>query len=237
VAINTVSGGTYARNLPGYLDPDQVDALIAQLAADNLQPDATFIVGHHPPEGSNGLGLFGTDDDLQRLIVATGADAYLFGHVHRFALTWSESCLQVQAPTLGNPGMLSEEPGFCLVSYDGGLAVSSLPMIQNDDDSAELDWPIVHISSPLDAELGDSNPQAQSLSRAQHHQLRALVYAAEEPTDVSFRVDDGEWRPMNAMDTFYQASWEAPQASQCQLEVRAQAMGQSRSCSVVVRLV
>ena len=240
ISINTASGGSWAKNLPGFLDPDQVDDLIAQLEDDSHIPDATFILGHHPVKGfGNSLSTTFTDDDQQRLVTASDADAYLFGHVHKFKLSWQQNCLNVQASTLGNPSTLTPTPGFCLMTFDQGLAVQNINLIKNDHDNAELDWPIVQIIHPVDAALGENNPRANSLAANSESELRALICAPEPPDEVSFRVDAGAWQPMTAEPSradLYRANWLSPQANHCILEVRCRAMGHTRSHKIEIRL-
>lgn len=239
VAINTASGHSWAKNLPGYLDPDQVDDLIAQLAADSAVPDVTIIAGHHPPTGVNGLAATFTDDDFERLRQACDADAYLFGHVHRFKMSWKDLCLKVQAATLGNPSSTSTNPGFSLVTFDRNLAAQNITL-NKDGSEASIDWPIVQITEPTDFDLGGDNPRAPMLFSGRSVELRALVFAPEAPDEVSFRVDDGDWQPMqtsNLRDSLYRADWTPPDAESCYLEVRARAMGHTRSHKISLNLI
>ncbi len=237
VCTNTASGGNYTRNLTGYLDEEQADALIAALDADPLVPDVSVVLGHHPMNGPNSLALFNTDGQLRRLLARTDACAYLFGHVHAAALDWEGRCLLGQAATLGNPSRFNNTPGYSLFAHDDGPTLRHIAMADQDD-SPVVDWPVVVITRPAHATLGDFNPFATALPRASEDQLlRAGVFAPATPDEVSFRVDAGNWQPMQiASWGGYQARFRTPDASSCAIEVQVRAVGHTRSDQIELRL-
>jgi predicted phosphodiesterase len=235
VAVNTAAGGSWSRNLTGYLPAEQVDALLADLA---LAPAADHViaVGHHPLEGATGLAILNTDVELRRLIAATDAEAYVFGHTHQPRLSWDGRCLAGQASTLGNPTLINNDPGYGLLSLDGQVRLRHLPVLR-EDDVASADWPLVLITRPAHAELGGFNPRAQAVPRgAQGQLLRAVVLAPQLPDEVSWRVDDGAWSPMTSSGGSYLARFDCPDASACTLGVRARAVGHTREDAIRVRL-
>ncbi|MFH1808030.1 MAG: metallophosphoesterase [Pseudomonadota bacterium] len=235
IAVNTAAGGSWARNLTGYLPTEQVDAVLADLA---LAPvaDHTLIVGHHPLEGATGLAILNTDVELRRLIAATDAEAYLFGHTHQPRMSWDGRCLAGQASTLGNPTLINNAPGFGLLSLDDGVNLRHVPLLKNGD-VAEADWPLVLITRPAHAELGGFNPRARTLPRGASQQLlRALVVSPQVPDEVSWQIDGGSWSAMARLGDHYQARFDCPDAAGCTVTVRVRAVGHTRQDSVRIRL-
>jgi hypothetical protein len=236
LAVNTAAGGSWARNLTGFLPAEQIDALLADLAT-AAPADQTIVVGHHPLEGATGLAVLNTDVELRRLIAATDAAAYVFGHTHQPRLSWDGRCLAGQASTLGNPTLVNNDPGFALLSVDDGVRLRHLPVLR-DGDVATAVWPLVLITRPADAELGGYNPRALALPRgATAQRARALVLCPQTPDEVSLFVDGGAAIPMSRGDRCYQARFDCPDAASCTLTVRARAMGHTREDAIRVRLV
>ncbi len=238
IGVNTASGGSRTRNLTGYLEESQVDDLIARIDADPTPVDGTVIVGHHPLRGINGLELQGTARHLRRLMDHTDASVYLFGHVHLYAENWSDGVLMIQGPTLGNPSFITRA-GFCVVAMDEFGPSAREFSLEVSGADASMVWPRVLITAPSDIDLGgrDANSRALPLARATAGQpLRAVVGSAGDPDDVSYRIDGGEWIPMDTVSTWWAAEIETPDASEMSVEVRALSGGGVDSHEITVRL-
>ncbi len=223
VALNTVSGSVVSDST-GYLAPSQVNELIAAMVAETEPAAITVALGHHPID-IDGLALFNTDDELLRVLGAAEADTYMFGHRHMHMLSWRGDCLFSMARTLGNPGDEGSvnRAGFNILVYDDGLAAKGVPL---DEANMAVPWPVVMITRPANPALGSGNPHTSPQPRATADQLlRAMVFSAQAPASVRFRVDDGAWQPLQPVGRHYQARFATPDADSCQLEVEASASG------------
>lgn len=219
VGINTASAGDRLRNLTGFLEGGQVDDLIATIEADPEPVDATIIVGHHPMRGLNGLELHGTAGNLRRLIEATDAWAYLFGHVHLYNKSWHQEVMHLQAPTLGKPNFLGPA-GFCLLGLDDEGPVAQVVNIEEDGTTISASWPQVLITRPVAPQ--DGNPHAYPLPRNTPGQLlRAGVFNPTAIDNVSFRIDGGDWQTMLAVGNWYEAEFTTTDSDSMTLEVQA----------------
>ena len=239
VRVNTASGGGQARNLTGYLAEAQVDELIADIDADARPVEATIVIGHHPARAPVGLGLLRTDRFLYRLLNHTQALAYLCGHVHVPFARWEQRALMSQADTLGNPALSSNGAGFSVFAIDDGPSAVNVPL-RGDASNVHVEWPVVMITRPAKIDLANNNPWAQRLPRASSgHLLRAGVFAPAAPDRVQYRVDGQAWAPMtNAGGSgCYEARFDTPDASTCEVEVEVMAVGHTSSDSVRIDLV
>lgn len=236
VGTNTASNDDRLTNLTGYLDASQVDALIEEIAADPEPVDAAVILGHHPKDGLNGLDLWGTSDELERLISASGAWCYLFGHVHLAAMGWYEDTLMVQGPTLGNPSFIARA-GYTLVALDDEGPVARSVDLEVDGASVAAPWPQVLITIPADPELAGDNPHAAPRPRGATGQLlRAAAFSPTPPEAVSFRVDRGPWQPMTAVDRWWEATYDTTMGGNMRLEVQAVSAEGAATAEVTIAL-
>lgn len=222
VAANTVSGGNPARDSTGYLSGAQTEDLIAAMAADPDPVAFSLVLGHHPIDIA-GLKLFNTDDELIRLLQSADALGYLYGHRHAHLVHWEDDRFMfAMARTLGNPGdnEFIGRAGFNILVYDDGPAVKGVPI---DEEHIRVDWPVVLITRPANADLGIDNPLATPLARASAgHLLRAMVFSPDnQHGQVLFRVDDAGWNPMVSVGRHHEAHFETPDASSCTVEVQA----------------
>lgn len=221
IGLNTASGDDRLTNLTGYLEASQVDDLIARIEAIGEPVDETIIFGHHPMRGLNGLERTGTAQHLRRLIEATGASAYLFGHVHMFDTSWNDGVLHIQNATLGNPSFLTEAGFEVLAVDDFGPTVRQIDM-DHSGSVVSVAWPKVLITTPVDQGLGGGHPNDVSLPRAIGGQrLRAAVFCPGVPDDVAFRIEGGEWQTMVSVEHWYEAEFETGTGSSMSIEVRA----------------
>lgn len=222
VALDTVSSGDPLRDSTGYLASEQVDALISEMATEETPSDITIVLGHHP-RTIDGLSLFNTDDELDRLLDASNALAYLHGHRHMTVINWEDDVLFSMATTLGNPGDENSlgRAGFNIMTIDDGPAVKGVPL---DEDRMAVDWPVVMITRPANAALGFDNPRATPLPRSANDQLlRAVVFSplTAGPAQVRFRVTGGDWQPMSPHGRHYEAWFGTPNGDSCEIEVEA----------------
>jgi len=235
VALSTVSSGDQLRDSTGYLSGGQVDELIASMAADAEPVANTIVLGHHPAD-IDGLGLFNTDDELTRVLEASSALAYLYGHRHYHYLSWQGEVLFAMARTLGNPGEeASNRAGFNVLVIDDGPAIRGVPI---DEADHTVDWPVVMITRPADAAIGGGNPLAEALERASaDHLLRAVVFSPEQlPATARYRVDQDPWQPMVLVGSHFEAWFDTPDAAGCVLEVEASDTAGVASDTVEVEL-
>jgi hypothetical protein len=243
VTLNTASAGDPARDGAGYLKSAQVDEVLATLAADVEVPRATLVLGHHPP-GPSGLAVLGTDDNLRRVLDATQAVAYLFGHIHVYLPSWAGRVLMTQATTEGNPGanMLTDKPGFTLFALDDGPVVKNVPYLPTAT-GVRVEFPVVMITRPanrflgINAAIGDQNPWATPRPRASSGQvLRAGAFAPGGVESVEFSVDGAVFQPMVRVDGFFEALFSTPDADSCTVEVRATSGGVTTTDSITLAL-
>jgi len=173
---NTADSDLNAVNLSGSFGATQAAELMA--LADGDPPSAySLVTGHHPMTGA--LRLYLGFERMQTLLAATGAQAYLCGHVHTQALTWLGSVLVVQGDSLGK----SDPAHAVLLALDQtGPAARSLPL-----DGGQT-WPLVLITSPADPALGGGNPRAATYPAGSQVQARALVFAPNPLAHVVFRL-------------------------------------------------
>lgn len=240
ISINTASAGVYdesfpnTKNLTGYFHRDQKNELMTLIHAESILPDLSLIMGHHPMKTANGLELFNTDHYLEELIEETKAMAYFFGHVHREKLDHFNDCLMIQAPTLGNPALLSTKPGFTLFSFDRVIATKFIKL-EKSDENATINWPIVFITYPMNADLPID---VSTLPKNMEGQiLRAKVYA---PTSLSgaveYRINEEAWKKMEDRNGHFEAYFSTPDADRCTIEVRALYQGMTGTDKISVEL-
>lgn len=236
VGINSASHGTRLGNLTGVLGPEQVDELLASIAADPTPVDVTIVAGHHPMLGVQGLEVMETHDNLARLLAETRASAYLCGHVHLLDLAWHDRVLHVQGPTLGKPSAISDH-GYFIIGYDDlGLSVKFVEL-EVAASRASTPWPVVMITRPVDARLGGGNPVDTALPRGTSgHLLRAGVFCPGEPDDVAFRINSSSWIGMTRRWSWYEAEFETDDGEELTIEVRALADGRFDTHEIHVRL-
>ncbi|HSA23365.1 MAG TPA: metallophosphoesterase [Myxococcota bacterium] len=173
---NTADSDLVAVNLSGSFGAAQATALMA--LEDGDPPSAyTLVTGHHPMTGP--LRLYLGFERMQTLLAATGAQAYLCGHVHAQAFTWLGDVLVVQADSLGK----SDAAKAILLALDQtGPSAKLLPL-----DGSQT-WPLVMITSPADDALGGVNPRAATYPPGSQVLARALVFAPGALSHVEFRL-------------------------------------------------
>jgi len=223
-------------NLTGYLGADQVDELLASIAADPTPVDATIVAGHHPMLGAQGLEVLETDDNLARLLLETDASVYLCGHVHLHDVAWRDRVLHVQGPALGKPSAFIE-PGYFIIGWDD-LGISAKHVaLEEDGSEATTPWPVVLITRPVDSRLAGENPVDTALPRGSTgHLLRAGVFCPGDPDDVAFRINRGSWMGMTRRWSWYEAEFDTDHGDEMTIEVRALAGGRFDTHEIRVRL-
>lgn len=236
ISLNTASGNTRIQNLTGYLAEEQVDEIIEAIESDPTPVDQTVILGHHPI-GLEGLSLWGTADHLGHLIEVTSASAYLFGHIHAYNTFWQDGTLFMQAPTLGKPLQVINEPGFCVLSIDDDGPAVRLIEFDWEDTTPSVSWPRVLITHPGNADLASENPVSTELDQnTSGHLLRAVVFGPHAPDDVTFRIDGGDWEPMTAVGRCHEAEFITTGRSEMLIEVKAESGFDTDSQEISVKL-
>lgn len=215
VRVNTADDESTPVVLAGFVTEEQADELTA-LPAGGEEVALRVVAAHHPI----GILLSDTKDRVQSVIDHFDAKIYFCGHLHFTNLAWQGNTLVVQGDRFGdNPTELM------LVAWDpAGPAARAVPF--DASASPHIDWPVVLITSPADAELGLSNPYATAYAAGATASLRALVFAPDAVTSVEYRYDDGDWQPLAAVTgPFWSATITMPEAGSHDLEVRASVGG------------
>jgi hypothetical protein len=248
ITTNTADAGDPVRDGAGFITNGQIDDIIAGLDDGTGEPFATLVLGHHPKDSPDGLELLGTDDNMERLLDAAHATAYVFGHSHVHLNYWDGTILQTMAATSGNPGDGTftdwVDPGFSLIAIDDGPSEISIPILGLPPEPLSSPWPAVMITRPANRDFGAvpglsaGNPLARPLPRARSaNLLQAGAFAPGGVDAVTYQVDDGPELPMEAVDGYYRAWFATPDADECTITVRAVAGATSSTQSVTVSLV
>ena len=109
-----------------------------------------------------------------------------------------------------------------VISFEAdGIAIKGVPL---DEANVAVDWPVTMITRPASSALGEDNPRATPLPRASSEQLlRAVVFspAGSPPPQVLFRIDGGPANPMSRIGDHYEAWFNTPNTTSCEIEVEA----------------
>ena len=225
-----------AANVLGFFGEEQADELLA-LPAPATPPAATFVLGHHPMVGLDRLVLLGSDLRMQRVMQHFEADVYLCGHLHLPYLAWIHETLSVQVGSLTKPVLGSRT--FALLALDGGV-LSARTVGLDDDIVAQVRWPVVLVTAPINAGLGTSNPLAAPVAPGEPLTVRALVFAPWELESVEAILDFGEpvpLQPLAGAAPLWQVTVPAPEAEGLHgVEVRAAGGGDADSDTLVFRV-
>ncbi len=185
-----------AANVVGFFGEEQADELLAS-PEPPTPPLATFVLGHHPMVGLDRLILLGSDLRMHRVIERFGATAYLCGHLHMPFISWVGDTLSVQVGSLTKPVLGTRT--FALLAVDNGV-ISARTAPLDDDIVAQVRWPLVLITSPVNAGLGGSSPNAGHVAAGSELTVRALVFAPWQLDSVEAVLDFGEAVPLQPVD-------------------------------------
>lgn len=183
---------------------------------------------------------------MERLLDASNATAYLFGHSHVHGNYWWGDKLMSMAATSGNPGggqLAGVTAAFSVFALDDGPSEISVDILGEPPEVLTVPWPAVMITRPADRGFGalpltsEENPHAVPLPRASSGNiLHAGAFSPAVIDAVYFRVDNGVEALMDVQDGYYRALFDTPDADECQITVRAESAGQSNSQTVTVSL-
>jgi hypothetical protein len=240
ITVNTAAAGDPVRDGAGYVDGDEIQEILAAIDESTLEPDHTLVVGHHPMNLPDALMLFGTDDELEELLVATNATAYLFGHHHFYMSYWFGETLMTQASTIGNPAEFDfqDQAGFSLFAIDDqGPVVKNIDIL-GPPENPHVQWPVVMITSPGKPALAQDldptamNPFASGLPRNSTHQMiRAGAFAPGGIDEVVVTINGGPSMAMNRVGQHFELAIDTPDADSFELVVAAFSGGYSQSKS------
>lgn len=247
ITTNTADAGDPIRDGAGYITAGQVNDIIAELDSDPTDPFATLVLGHHPKDSPDGLDLLHTDDEMERLLDASKATAYLFGHTHVHANYWDGMVLQTMAATSGNPGdgrfTSWVDPAFSVFAVDDGPTEISVPILGEPPQPLSSPWPAVLITRPADRGFGAlpfssaGNPWSHPLPRGTSgNVLHAGAFAPAGVDAVFYKIDSGPEIPMVHVADYYRALFSTPNAGSCAITVRAVSGALSSSQTITVEL-
>lgn len=163
---------------PGQLDERELGFIREELEKYS-DANLTFVFGHHPI-----VNLLADQAQFVDLLNHYKVSVYSYGHTHSYS---SSSCTE-GGTLLLNVSSLWEHDQYALVVVDND-GVSVTPAVRGE-------WPIVLITSPIDKNLGGSNPYAYPISSSAKNTIRALIFDENPVTAVQYRIDGGQWYQM-----------------------------------------
>jgi len=199
------------------LDDGELDYVESELEA-NQGANLTFVFGHHPAS----YFLYGKDR-FNTLLQAYGSSVYAFGHSHDFDVFWEQDVLRYNIRSLGK----SEDHHFAVFAVDNdGLAVNWANVYE---------WPLVVITAPVDAALGEGNPWAYPVSvDYEANPIRALVFDEAPLNYVRYRINNGAWQAMSQADgPLWEGTFDARPFSPGEVTLEVEASGTSINSHVI----
>ncbi len=190
------------------LDGSELSFINQALSA---HPDAnlTLILGHHPlvatGSSSDTYLLYGREE-LVSLMSSFGVSLYGYGHTHSsserfFTQGMNDGVFYFNVSALGK-----DSPNqFTITAIDCNGIASVTQTVRT--------WPVVLITAPVDSRLGGSaNPFAYTVPNGNSNPVRALVFDPNTVTQAQFRVNGGNWHPMERIPgnlRLWQGLWDA----------------------------
>ncbi|MBI2889406.1 MAG: metallophosphoesterase [Nitrospirae bacterium] len=184
----------------------------------NMDSKLLFIFGHHPSNDFN-YGKTEFLNDLKKYRVAV----YAYGHTHSYNEGRSDQVFHLNVASLGK----SSGNHYNLVAVDNnGVSIVA---------HNAKDWPAVLITTPVDRNLGGSNPYAYPLSKnSTSNALRAIVFDKNPVTSVSYKIDSGGLVAMSQVAPgVWQASWDSTGVAVGQHTLTVQAVGSATRSDAV----
>jgi hypothetical protein len=207
----------------------------------NSQPDAalTFVFGHHPVTNTGGATdtrpYYGAQEFIG-MLDQYGSSSYGYGHTHKY----SEVLFQGDAYTgyMTGDGIVylnvasvgkSSDNNFTVVAIDcDGISTKT---------QAIGKWPLVLITTPVNQNLGGaSNPYAYSIPTALDNPIRALVFDAATVSQVRYRIDGGQWHPMEQVidnPNLWEAFWDNRSLPEGQHAIEVEASGSTLNSDII----
>ncbi|NOZ00341.1 MAG: hypothetical protein GXP54_00430, partial [Deltaproteobacteria bacterium] len=199
VATSTMNGGSWWADNAA-LDDAEMQFIEASFQQ-NADADLHFAFGHHGIHwgGSNKVGEGGVK--FESLMKSNQVSAYFWGHTHDYLSEFHNGTLFRNTRSLGKSGDLN----FTLAAVDH----NAVEVRTFDVD----DWPYLLITAPTDAQLGGGNPYTYPVPNGwTQAPVRALVFSKSQPESVVFRIDGGNWAPMEQVaESTWQGLFDATQ--------------------------
>jgi hypothetical protein len=207
------------KDCPGDLNSEEItfisDALISD---DTIDANLTFIFGHHSLRGWGAIE--GGRDDLISLLGDYDVSMYGYGHTH--AEKQNDPYYDFGALAF-NVASLCEDNQYAIIAVDNdGVSVAEANINT---------WPIVLITTPIDKNLGGTNPYAYQVPESETNPIRALVFDENSVTQVQYSIDGGAWYPMANVGAtpLWEALWDNTSLSEGYHTIEVQATSSTTS--------
>lgn len=249
LGINTAdnSGDPFSLSWPwgdyAGLDAGELAYIQSELSVHN-DADLTIVFGHHPVTDtgvSDDTWLYYGAQDFVSLLDQHGASLYGYGHTHRYSevlftgdsytgFMSGDGLVYFNIASLGK----STDNNFSVIAIDcDGISTRT---------QAIGSWPLVLITTPVNSDLNDDpdiidpNPYAYSTPNAVNNPIRALVFDAAAISLVQYRIDGGQWIPMQPVpgnSKLWEALWDASGTSEGEHTIEVQATGSTVKSDII----
>ena len=219
------------------LDSEELAFIQNELALEYPNVALTLIFGHHAMDETPGVSgdswIYYGAPEFASLMETYGVASYGYGHTHEFTEQFftGGTDYHTGAPYSLSPGIFyininslgkSSNNHFNITAIDcNGIATVT---------QAINTWPVVLITAPMDVDLGVAdNPYTYNVPNSNTNPIRVLVFDANTPSSVQFRVDGGPWNAMPPTGNSHQYAgvWDASSLSEGYHTIEVQATSSS----------